>query len=360
MPTPIPRPDKSPEKHTQPLPQDIARDLRKGIPLESEIPWSRALRFALVTFPLLWLLFAALGILWMPSASLLLWSLGLSAFFTLLASLPFLFFTPLWTKSPLLQLQGHTLSLQKPPLTLFSLDMNTPFAAALLYREDREDALLVLQRQPQRDACFLYGRFRMRHNLPKSAIPINPLGFSLAEQAIDHIGAHIMPDNTHEYLPWITQEVFAAPGHRLQQLRLPLQDARRVMRVEPQHLVLVQDGDTLHRFALTSLHIQAYRLDPHSSLDESLLIYLSDDSDLSADPSLSTDLSAQPDPSQLSLWLAIQWPLPLHLHHLPPATPQDAENAIRLTWLDTLLLLHALHQRGVLSIPFSLFQSKMP
>ncbi|MCB9639846.1 MAG: hypothetical protein H6728_11350 [Myxococcales bacterium] len=349
MPTPIPRPELAPEKSTpHPIPKEIARLLRKGIALDVEMSWGRTLRFALICFPCFWVTFTALGIAWGPTAGVMLWALGWSALSTLLAYVPFYLLAPLWTKAPTLLLQGQQLSLQKKEKVLWSVDMEAPFAAALLYRDHREDALLILQRQPQRDVCYLYGRFRMRHPLPKSAIPITPLGFSLAEQAIDYLDAHMMPDTSNEYLPWITQEVFAAPGHRLQQLRLPLQESSRALRVEPQHLILIEDGDILHRFPLSHLNVQAFRLKDTRKASDSLLLCLSDE-----DP----EHTYTPEETHM-IWLAITWPLPLHLIHLPPAQPEEAEQAIRFTWLDALLLLHALHQRGVVSVPFSLFSQK--
>ena len=349
----IPRPEREAGKASPPpLPQDVARILRKGIPLLVEMSWPRAIRFALLGFPSLWMVFLTWGVWRGMGASSLLWSVGWAALATLLLFLPYAFFSPLWANTPRLVLQDNHLALWQRNKEIWRVDLDTPFCAALLYREDREDAMLLIQRQPQRDSCLLYGRFRMRHTLPKASIPISPLGFSLAAQAIDHLGAYLLPDRQHEYLPWITQEIFAAKGLRLYDLRLPLADASHALRCESRHLVLMHGSETIHRFPYEGLIVEAYSLLHEEQLPESLLLRFTDEALPPNDPLAET--------MPPSLWLAIAWPRPLHLDHLPPAHHEDAQHALRLTWLDTLLLLHALHLRAVHSIPFSLFQPLPP
>lgn len=376
MPRQIPRPDDVPT----PSP---AQPLIAGIPLERGRPWSQLLWFGGICFPLLWLLLW-LGLLlwrptWMALVDALAWSLPLTLVFTALYHVV----SPWLTRPLRLTLRNQILRIEASGSPQLEHYLGAPFAAALLYRDHREDALLVLQQRPgdvdawledspdadllpedalQRlDAigdktCFLYGRYPFDAPRPPKALPVSPFGFSLAEEALDRYGAYMMPDRRSLHLPPLALAIADAEGFSQAAIRLPLVGHQRILELGRSMLSWTTAEGKRASLSYPLLSCQPFRYEQTKGKDEeetqdALLLCLD------RDPTATTpEQDATPGRPFPPFWLMVEWPAPLAISHLPHASPTQHKEAALFSPIDAVLLLDHLARRGVLHAPFALLQ----
>lgn len=335
----IPRPE-TPSLLREVKPQE-QQGLLRGFKLERTRPWRISLQFALFLMPVLWLSFTAFFLLFgkgiLALVDALAWSVPLSVGFTLL----FHVFYPLFLGSPHLCLRNDTLRLQGISRQDWTLHLDEPFCLHLLYRIDREDALLVIQPE-QTPPVFLYGRYRNHRAMPRLSIPITPLGFSLAEMALDQIGAWMLPDRDIEYLPALCAFLSEAPGYDPHEFTLPVQTSDLFLRLEPQELSLHSLSSRMADFSWHELQVQPHVFIPaHPKQPDQLALLLE-------------------TPEEDPLWVLLSWPLPLHLRHLPRVESHILRQSLVLPTLDAILFLHALNRKGIIPGALSLLQSVPP
>ncbi len=321
---------------------DEQQGLLRGVVLERSRPWRITLRFAFFFMPAMWLLCTGLFVFLGKGFFALFDALAWSVLTTTFATLVYHIFYPMLLDPPRLRLRNETLQLQSSPKESWSLPLDEPFEAHLLYRDHKEDALLIVLPTDE-PPLFLYGRYRNHRVMPYQAIPISPLGFSLAEVAIDQIGAWMMPDKDQEYIAPLVHCLFHAPGYDNQHYTLPLEPSPHTLRMTSDEISLFYHSERLAHFVLQAVDVQPFVFTPitHPTQQPCLLF------------SLAT-------PSESTVWVSIEWPLPLDLSGLPLASPKAYKEAIPLSTIDGLLFLHYLEQTELLSDATLLLQTYSP
>lgn len=311
--------------------------LLRGIHLERSRPWHVTLRFALVVMPVLWLVFTVFFLFFGSRIFALLdalaWSLPISTVLTL----AFYLFYPWFLGSPRLCLRNDILQLHGDTQPNWVLPLEEPFCFHLLYRIDREDALLILQPEKQ-SPLFLYGRYRNHRTMPRLAIPVTPMGFSLAELALDQLGAWMMPDRDIEYLPALCAFLANAPGYDPHEWTLPLPPRLPQFHITEQEFSWISQSTRLADFVYSDLRVEPLvSIDPTQKTPDQLVFLLE-------------------TPQEEPLYLVIAWPFPLALRHLSPVPEIPRTHTLVFSILDAILLLHALHDKGILPGALSLLE----
>lgn len=314
--------------------------LLRGIVLERTRPWNTTLRFALFFMPALWLLltglFVFLGRGFFALFDALAWSVLLSTGTTLL----FHIFYPMLLDPPRLRLRNETLQLQTRPKQIWSLPLDAPFEVHIFYREHKEDALLIINPEDL-PPLYLYGRYRNHRTMPHDAIPVTPLGFSLAEVAIDQMGAWMMPDKEEEYIAPLVACLVGAHGHQRKCYTLPILPSPTTLHMSPDEITLYRQSDRKVILVPQAADVTAFSSPSASKPSE--------------DPKLllSIDVSDAP-----TLWVLVEWPAPLNLSNFPSKVLQSSDELIQLTTLDAVLFLHYLDQLDLFPDAMSLLQRK--
>lgn len=271
--------------------------------------------------PVLWILLTTLFVLLGQGVWAILDALAWSLLATTVATLFFHLLYPALLDPPRLRLRNDVLQVQSGPHEHWMLPLDEPFSLHLLYRDNREDALLVIQ-PAEANPLFLYGRYRKHRYLPDAAILVDPLGFSLAEIALDQIGAWMLPDREAEYLAPLATLLLEAPGCEVVEFALPLTSSPFTLRLTHHHISYFHHNDRVGHFPLDASHVVVYRMP--SSSPSGLLLELRDLEDNSG-------------------WIAIEWAFPLPaLQDLPEAPQEPQSRALPLAPLDTVLFLNYL------------------
>ncbi|TNE52492.1 MAG: hypothetical protein EP343_00495 [Deltaproteobacteria bacterium] len=329
----------SPSQARPTLSPQEQQGLLRGITLERSHPWRSSLRFALFVMPTLWILLTVLFVLlgqgvW-AILDALAWSLLASTIITLLYHVLY----PALLDPPRLRLRNETLQVQSGPHDHWMLPLDEPFSLHLLYRDYREDALLVVQ-PAEAPPLFLYGRYRKHRYLPETALVVDPLGFSLAEVALDQIGAWMLPDREAEYLAPLATLLMEAPGCERYEFALPLAPSPYTLRLTHHHISYFFHNERLGHFPLDTTQVEAYRV-PSSSFSGLLLELIDADNE--------------------SGWIVVEWPLPVpSLQDLDEAPGPVPTTALSLPPLDAVLFLHYLDTQEILLDATLLLQSKKP
>lgn len=337
------------DKHTlTPSSEPKHPALIAGIPLETPKPWSLWFRFFFWILPVLWLGMGWIGYGWTHQAitwlDALAWSILIAWVCTVLG---FIVLPRLQTTERLV-IRNQSLWIDKRQKNIWSLPLEEPFSAILLHRSHREDALFILTHEKSDEACFLYGRYRNEKTLPPYTIATAPLHFSLAEEAMDHLGARMMLDRTIEYLPAIAESVAQSPGFGQDAIRLPLRPSDAHLVLAHQHVEWETPHTESTRMGYHALAVRAFR-NPEAS-EHSFLVCLGPNTEATA-----------PDHKLVfgtPFWVCVDWPRPLELRHLPEAPSSILPDSTLFTPVDAVILLHHLTQKEVAKVPYSLLLSK--